>query len=276
MLDVNVTGAMRICRAALRHFAPEGGTIVLVASAAGLRPLADRTAYCASKAALIMFAKTLAAELAPQRVRVNALCPGAVETALFRTSFADAPDEEAARERDSRALCLAPHRRSGRNRAEHPVSVERGVELCDRRRARRRRRTELPLNLRRFEGDVAMVTGAANGIGAAIARRLADEGARIAIIDLEEAALTRTFADLPAASCLIRAGDCTDDAVLRRFVAETEERLGPIDALVNNVGQSARERGGPFIESQRGSLALRSRNLAADDIAPDAGSSRRR
>jgi NAD(P)-dependent dehydrogenase (short-subunit alcohol dehydrogenase family) len=89
---------MRICRAALPHFAPEGGTIVLVASAAGLRPLADRTAYCASKAALIMFAKTLAAELAPQRVRVNALCPGAVETALFRTSFADAPDEQAARD----------------------------------------------------------------------------------------------------------------------------------------------------------------------------------
>jgi NAD(P)-dependent dehydrogenase (short-subunit alcohol dehydrogenase family) len=98
VLDVNVTGAMRICRAALRHFTAEGGTIVLVASAAGLRPLADRTAYCASKAALIMFAKTLAAELAPQRVRVNALCPGAVETALFRTSFADAPDEQVARE----------------------------------------------------------------------------------------------------------------------------------------------------------------------------------
>ncbi len=42
-----------------------------------------------------MFAKTLAAEhCLPQRVRVNALCPGAVETALFRTSFADAPDEQ--------------------------------------------------------------------------------------------------------------------------------------------------------------------------------------
>ena len=106
------------------------------------------------------------------------------------------------------------------------------------------------MNLRRFEGYVAMVTGAANGIGAAIARRLADEGARIAVIDLEEAALRRAFADLPVASCLIRAGDCTDDEVLRRFVAETEERLGPIDALVSNVGQSAREHGGPFIESQ--------------------------
>ena len=92
--DINVHGAMRTCRAAMRAFAPEGGTIVLVASAAALRPLADRTAYCASKAALVMFAKTLAAELAP-RVRVNALCPGAVETPLFRTSFENDADPEA-------------------------------------------------------------------------------------------------------------------------------------------------------------------------------------
>jgi NAD(P)-dependent dehydrogenase (short-subunit alcohol dehydrogenase family) len=95
--DINVTGAMRTCRAALRHFVAEGGTIVLVASAAALRPLADRTAYCASKAALVMFAKTLAAELAPRGIRVNALCPGAVETALFRTSFERLPDPAAAR-----------------------------------------------------------------------------------------------------------------------------------------------------------------------------------
>jgi NAD(P)-dependent dehydrogenase (short-subunit alcohol dehydrogenase family) len=97
LFDINVNGAMRVCRAALRDFAPEGGTIVLVASAAALRPLADRTAYCASKAALVMFAKTLAAELAPRGVRVNALCPGAVDTALFRSSFEDAVDPQAAR-----------------------------------------------------------------------------------------------------------------------------------------------------------------------------------
>ncbi len=97
IFDINVNGAMRVCRAALRGFAPEGGSIVLVASAAALRPLADRTAYCASKAALVMLAKTLAAELAPQGIRVNALCPGAVETPLFRTSFEDAPDPNASR-----------------------------------------------------------------------------------------------------------------------------------------------------------------------------------
>ena len=98
IIDVNLNGAMRACRAALPHFAPEGGAIVLVASAAGLKPLADRTAYCASKAGLIMFAKALAAELAPRGIRVNALCPGAVETALFRSSFEDGPQPDAARQ----------------------------------------------------------------------------------------------------------------------------------------------------------------------------------
>ena len=97
LFDVNVNGAMRVCRAAMRAFSSAGGTIVLVASAAALRPLADRTAYCASKAALVMFAKTLAAELAPRGVRVNALCPGAVETALFRTSYENAANPQAVR-----------------------------------------------------------------------------------------------------------------------------------------------------------------------------------
>jgi NAD(P)-dependent dehydrogenase (short-subunit alcohol dehydrogenase family) len=99
LLDVNLTGAMRVCRASLQHFAAEGGTIVLVSSAAGLRPLADRSAYCASKAGLVMFAKAMAAELAQRGIRVNAVCPGAVETELFRSSFAEASDHDAARAR---------------------------------------------------------------------------------------------------------------------------------------------------------------------------------
>jgi NAD(P)-dependent dehydrogenase (short-subunit alcohol dehydrogenase family) len=105
------------------------------------------------------------------------------------------------------------------------------------------------LTLRRFEGEIAMITGAANGIGAAVAHRLAAEGARIAVIDLEEAALAQEFGRLPEASCLAMAGDCMREDVLRRFVAAAEQKLGPIGVLVNNVGQSARERGGAFVDS---------------------------
>ncbi|MCW3475856.1 SDR family NAD(P)-dependent oxidoreductase [Limobrevibacterium gyesilva] len=95
VLDVNLTGAMRVCRAALRHFPARGGTMVLVSSGAGLRPLPLRTAYAAAKAGLIMFAKVLAMELSERDIRVNALCPGAVDTALFRSSWEGAENPQA-------------------------------------------------------------------------------------------------------------------------------------------------------------------------------------
>jgi acetoacetyl-CoA reductase/3-oxoacyl-[acyl-carrier protein] reductase len=92
----------------------------------------------------------------------------------------------------------------------------------------------------RFAGQVALVTGAAHGIGAAIARRLAGEGAAVAAIDREPIA---------AEVALAVEGDCTDLVTLERFVAEAGARLGPPGILVNNVGQSARERGSLFLES---------------------------
>lgn len=85
---VNLTGPMLVCRAAAPHLRQAGGgTIVNVASAAGLVPLAGRSPYCATKAAVIMFGKALAMELADDNIRVNAVCPGAVDTPLLRTSY---------------------------------------------------------------------------------------------------------------------------------------------------------------------------------------------
>lgn len=96
VLDVNLTGPFLLCRHALPHLrAAGGGTIVHIASGAGLRPLAARTAYCASKAGLVMFAKALAMDLAPSKVRVNAICPGIVDTPMFRESFEHSADPDA-------------------------------------------------------------------------------------------------------------------------------------------------------------------------------------
>lgn len=95
LMAVNLNGPMFVCRACLPHLKRAGGgAIVNVASGAGLSPLRHRTAYCASKAALVMFGKALAIEAADDRIRVNSVCPGAVDTPLFRTSYEDAPDPQ--------------------------------------------------------------------------------------------------------------------------------------------------------------------------------------
>jgi len=113
VLAVNLTGPMLVCRAALPHLRAAGdGSIVNIASGAGLRPLPHRTAYCASKAALIMFGKSLAIETAADGIRVNAVCPGAIDTPLFRTSYENADDPERAlaeiRERYALGRIAAP------------------------------------------------------------------------------------------------------------------------------------------------------------------------
>ena len=100
VLDINLTGAFNVTSTALPYLRSAGsGTIVHVASGAALRPLEARTAYCASKAGLVMFAKALAVDLAPFEIRVNAICPGIIETPLFRRSLADADDPQAELER---------------------------------------------------------------------------------------------------------------------------------------------------------------------------------
>jgi NAD(P)-dependent dehydrogenase (short-subunit alcohol dehydrogenase family) len=103
VLAVNLTAPFLVTQAAYPYLkAAGGGTIVNVSSAAGLSPLKNRTAYCASKAGLQMASKALAIEAAAFDIRVNTVCPGAVETELFRSSFASAfpsvPDEKAIRD----------------------------------------------------------------------------------------------------------------------------------------------------------------------------------
>ena len=96
VMAVDLDGPFFVCRAALPALRRAGAaSIVNVASAAALRPLEHRTAYCSAKAALVMFSKSLAVDLAADNIRVNAICPGIVDTPLFRGSYETAPDPEA-------------------------------------------------------------------------------------------------------------------------------------------------------------------------------------
>jgi NAD(P)-dependent dehydrogenase (short-subunit alcohol dehydrogenase family) len=79
-LEVNITGQYLCARRAVPHIrAAGGGSIVNLSSAAGRFGFALRTPYCASKWAVVGLTKALAIEVGPDQIRVNAICPGAVE-----------------------------------------------------------------------------------------------------------------------------------------------------------------------------------------------------
>src|SRR5580698_8498333 len=85
----------------------------------------------------------------------------------------------------------------------------------------------------RLEGKVALVTGGASGIGAATARRLAAEGARVAIGDVNEDGAKSIAGELDGFACRL---DVTDTGSVNAAVAATKDVLGEIDVLVNNAG----------------------------------------
>lgn len=83
VIDVNLTGAMRVTRAALPHFPSAGGAIVNIASALALGGCKGFTAYSATKAGLVGWSRSLAWELASGRIRVNCVAPALVATPMI-------------------------------------------------------------------------------------------------------------------------------------------------------------------------------------------------
>jgi len=86
----------------------------------------------------------------------------------------------------------------------------------------------------RLSGRVAVVTGAARGIGLAICRRFADEGAQVAMADVDEAALREAAASVPGATAIV--ADVSRRADVHRVVRSTAALAGRVDVLVNNAG----------------------------------------
>ena len=88
-----------------------------------------------------------------------------------------------------------------------------------------------------LKGAHAVVTGAARGIGAAIARMLAQEGAHVSLLGRNEATLRALAESLPG-ECLAVAADVADEAQVTHAFAQARERFGAVRILVNNAGQA--------------------------------------
>jgi meso-butanediol dehydrogenase/(S,S)-butanediol dehydrogenase/diacetyl reductase len=108
VMDVNVTALMRCSRAALRHMTSVGqGSIVNIASDFAVVAGKREAAYCASKGAVLQLTRALALDHGPEGVRVNAVCPGDVETPMLLEGIASGGEAiEAGLKRKGAAFAL--------------------------------------------------------------------------------------------------------------------------------------------------------------------------
>jgi NAD(P)-dependent dehydrogenase (short-subunit alcohol dehydrogenase family) len=92
----------------------------------------------------------------------------------------------------------------------------------------------------RLDGKVALVSAAASGIGRAVARRMAAEGAVLSLFDIDETGLAAVVDELRSGGVDVDGfpGDATDSTTADRWVGAVMERYGRIDILSNNVGVS--------------------------------------
>ncbi|WP_367322107.1 SDR family oxidoreductase [Streptomyces sp. HUAS ZL42] len=126
VLDVNLTGQFLCAREATKEFLRRGvvpevsqsaGKIICMSSVHQLIPWAGHANYAASKGGVLMLMTTLAQELAPHRIRVNAVAPGAIRTPINRSAW-DTPEAE------DDLLRLIPYRRVG-----DPADVAKAVAV---------------------------------------------------------------------------------------------------------------------------------------------------
>jgi 3-oxoacyl-[acyl-carrier protein] reductase len=98
VMAVNLGGVVACCREAVRRMiSRRAGSIVTLSSVAAQRPGRGQSNYAASKGAIEAFTRSLAVELAPRQIRVNAVAPGIIDTAMTAELQAIAPDELAKR-----------------------------------------------------------------------------------------------------------------------------------------------------------------------------------
>jgi NADP-dependent 3-hydroxy acid dehydrogenase YdfG len=104
--------------------------------------------------------------------------------------------------------------------------------------------------MKHLGNKVAVLTGAAGGIGAPIARALVQEGARVLLTDLHADPLVRLVGEL-GSNCAVYAADLTDEDTPKQIIAACKKRFGRLDILINNAAIASRK---PILEVQKEEL----------------------
>lgn len=123
LVDINLKGTFFMCRYAIPHLEKTGGAIVNVSSDSGLVGNNQAAVYCATKGGVTLLTKALARELLVKGIRVNAVCPGIVETPMVARDFLESG--YASREEYDR-VCLRPYP-EGTDRYTRPEEVARSI-----------------------------------------------------------------------------------------------------------------------------------------------------
>ena len=87
-----------------------------------------------------------------------------------------------------------------------------------------------------YEDKVVLITGGAGGIGLASAKKFAEEGAKLALVDLNQEAIENAAKEIEDAEVITFSANVTDEAEVEKFVQETKDHYGRIDVFVNNAG----------------------------------------
>ncbi len=126
---VNVLGTLLASKEAVAAFDGAGGSIINLSTIASVNPVPNSVVYSSSKAAVDTITRALALELAPKKIRVNAIAPGATETEGTKTMGLNYGD----RESDGHGHADGPHGRARRHRSRGAVPRVRPVIMADRR-----------------------------------------------------------------------------------------------------------------------------------------------
>lgn len=116
VVDINLKGTYFMSAAAIPHLQATRGCIINLSSDAGIQGNSGAAAYCASKGGVSLFTKALALELAPHGVRVNAVCPGDVDSPMLRSQAREFSRGDGTKEQAyyDRLLAGYPQRSSAR------------------------------------------------------------------------------------------------------------------------------------------------------------------